>query len=53
MKVVGKKITIYIKLLAEKGNAPMKLTVRRTIPFVEDECVTGTDAVLPIGGLNC
>ncbi|KAL6273417.1 hypothetical protein ACE6H2_024109 [Prunus campanulata] len=41
------------KAVGEKGNAPMKLTVRRTIPFVEDECVTGTDAVLPIGGLNC
>ncbi|XP_050285456.1 uncharacterized protein LOC126725025 isoform X1 [Quercus robur] len=34
------------------GTRPMKLTVRRTIPFVEDECVSGTDAVVAIVGLT-
>ncbi|XP_070667658.1 uncharacterized protein [Malus domestica] len=33
-----------------KENAPIELTVWRTIPFVEEECVTGTDAAVPIGG---
>lgn len=28
----------------------MKLDVWRTIPYVEDECVSGTEAVLPIAG---
>uniref|UniRef100_A0A3N7F4A8 holo-[acyl-carrier-protein] synthase n=1 Tax=Populus trichocarpa TaxID=3694 RepID=A0A3N7F4A8_POPTR len=32
-------------------SAPMRLTVRKTIPFVEDECISGTDAVVPIAGL--
>ncbi|XP_062160231.1 uncharacterized protein LOC133867469 [Alnus glutinosa] len=35
-----------------KGTLPMKLTVWRTIPFVEDECVSGTDAVVAIAGLT-
>lgn len=35
-----------------KRNAPLKLTVWRTIPFLEDECVTGTDAVKTICGLQ-
>ncbi|KAJ6425579.1 hypothetical protein OIU84_026203 [Salix udensis] len=26
---------------------PMRLTVRKTIPFVEDICISGTDAVVP------
>ncbi|KAF2296450.1 hypothetical protein GH714_038229 [Hevea brasiliensis] len=30
---------------------PVRLTAWKTIPFVEDECVSGTDAVIPIGGL--
>ncbi|XP_050383601.1 uncharacterized protein LOC126800299 isoform X1 [Argentina anserina] len=34
-----------------EGDVPIKLTTRRTIPLVEDECV-GTDAVVPIGGLT-
>nr|XP_023910871.1 uncharacterized protein LOC112022489 [Quercus suber] len=34
------------------GTCPMKLTVRRTIPFVEDECVSGSDAVVAIVGLT-
>ncbi|GMP49886.1 hypothetical protein CsSME_00016709 [Camellia sinensis var. sinensis] len=39
--------------LAEgKGCRPMKLTVWKTIPFVEDKCVSGTDAVIRIGGLT-
>ncbi|KAA8516731.1 hypothetical protein F0562_016763 [Nyssa sinensis] len=35
-----------------KGNVPRKLTVWKTIPFVEDECVSGTGAVVIIGGLT-
>ncbi|KAJ7976138.1 4'-phosphopantetheinyl transferase [Quillaja saponaria] len=30
----------------------MKLTVQRTIPLIEDECVSGTDAAIVIGGLT-
>lgn len=30
---------------------PIRLTAWKTIPFVEDECVSGTDAIIPIGGL--
>ncbi|KAG5253089.1 4'-phosphopantetheinyl transferase HetI [Salix suchowensis] len=30
---------------------PLRLTVRKTIPFVEDICISGTDAVVPIAGL--
>ena len=30
---------------------PMRLTVRKTIPFVEDICISGTDAVVRIAGL--
>ncbi|KAL5545819.1 hypothetical protein UlMin_005506 [Ulmus minor] len=40
------------KLIEGKGKLPMKLTVRRTIPFVEDECVSGTNSVVAIGGLT-
>ncbi|XP_038886366.1 L-aminoadipate-semialdehyde dehydrogenase-phosphopantetheinyl transferase-like isoform X3 [Benincasa hispida] len=32
------------------GSLPMKLNVWRTIPYVEDECVSGTEAALPING---
>ncbi|CAK7341855.1 unnamed protein product [Dovyalis caffra] len=32
-------------------SAPMRLTVWKTIPFVEDECISGTEAVVPIAGL--
>ncbi|KAF7149432.1 hypothetical protein RHSIM_Rhsim03G0074200 [Rhododendron simsii] len=35
-----------------RGKQPMKLTVWKTIPLVEDECVSGTDAVIRIGGSN-
>lgn len=45
----------YLAICIEKDETsgprmsfPMRLTVRRTIPFVEDECVSGTDAVAPI-----
>ncbi|KAL2533526.1 4'-phosphopantetheinyl transferase superfamily [Abeliophyllum distichum] len=31
---------------------PVKLTVWKTIPFLEDECVSGTDAVKRISGLK-
>ncbi|XP_008387010.1 uncharacterized protein [Malus domestica] len=41
------------KTVGGEEKAPLQLTVRRTIPFVEEECVTGTDAAVPIGGLNC
>lgn len=32
-------------------SVPIRLNVRKTIPFVEDECISGTDAVVPIAGL--
>ncbi|KAB1222588.1 4'-phosphopantetheinyl transferase [Morella rubra] len=35
-----------------KGTLPMKLTVRRTIPYLEDECVSGTAAVVAISGMT-
>lgn len=34
-----------------KGSVPMKLTVRKTIPFVEDQCISGKDALVLVGGL--
>ncbi|GLT94720.1 hypothetical protein SLE2022_124480 [Rubroshorea leprosula] len=39
------------KTVGGAANTPMKLTVWKTIPFIEDECVSGTDAVVAIGGL--
>lgn len=36
--------------LVGEESGPMKLTVWKTIPFVEDECVSGTDEVLRIAG---
>lgn len=36
-------------VFAGEGTLPMKFTVRRTIPYVEDECVPG---VVAIGGLT-
>ncbi|KAL2531568.1 4'-phosphopantetheinyl transferase superfamily [Abeliophyllum distichum] len=33
-----------------KRTVPVKLTVWKTIPFLEDECVSGTDAVKTISG---
>ncbi|KAK5841670.1 uncharacterized protein LOC108466538 [Gossypium arboreum] len=38
------------EIVRGEANTPMKLTVRKTIPFVEDVCVSGTDAVLPLRG---
>ncbi|XP_012569453.1 uncharacterized protein [Cicer arietinum] len=35
-----------------KGSIPVNLTIRKTIPFVGDECVSGTDPVVVIGGLS-
>ncbi|CAK9143533.1 unnamed protein product [Ilex paraguariensis] len=35
-----------------KYKAPIKLTVWKTIPLLEDKCVSGTDAVVAIGGLT-
>ncbi|XP_061374548.1 uncharacterized protein LOC133316788 [Gastrolobium bilobum] len=37
---------------AGKGSIPVNLTLRRTIPFVEDECISGTDTAIVIGGLT-
>ncbi|CAN4117310.1 unnamed protein product [Withania somnifera] len=49
----------YVAICTEKdvktkgdGNNPMKLTVWRTIPFVEDRCVSGTDEVLTFCALR-
>ncbi|XVE75949.1 hypothetical protein DITRI_Ditri12bG0133400 [Diplodiscus trichospermus] len=39
------------KIVGGEANMPMKLTVRKTIPFVEDVCVSGTDAVVALGGI--
>ncbi|KAH1123158.1 hypothetical protein J1N35_006318 [Gossypium stocksii] len=39
------------EIVRGEANTPMKLTVRKTIPFVEDVCVSGTDAVLPLRGI--
>ncbi|XP_052173095.1 4'-phosphopantetheinyl transferase pptA isoform X2 [Diospyros lotus] len=39
-------------LAEDKGSRPMKLTVWKTVPFVEDQCVSGTDAVIGICGLS-
>ncbi|KAH9738143.1 ACPS domain-containing protein [Citrus sinensis] len=48
----------YAAICIEKENSaggeagvPMRLTVWKTIPFVEDERVSGTGAVVPISGL--
>ncbi|XP_022899266.1 uncharacterized protein LOC111412554 isoform X2 [Olea europaea var. sylvestris] len=35
-----------------KRTVPVKLKVWKTIPFLEDECVSGTDAVKSISGLK-
>ncbi|KAL2554250.1 4'-phosphopantetheinyl transferase superfamily [Forsythia ovata] len=35
-----------------KRTVPVKLTVWKTIPFLEDECVSGTDAVKTVSGLK-
>ncbi|XWS43404.1 hypothetical protein CRYUN_Cryun16bG0100700 [Craigia yunnanensis] len=39
------------KTVGGEAHMPMKLTVRKTIPFVEDVCVSGTGAVLVLGGI--
>ncbi|XP_020236894.1 uncharacterized protein LOC109816332 isoform X2 [Cajanus cajan] len=33
------------------GSMPINLTLRKTIPFVEDECISATDSAVVIGGL--
>ncbi|OVA13129.1 4'-phosphopantetheinyl transferase superfamily [Macleaya cordata] len=40
------------KIMEGEENHPLKLKVWRTIPFVEDECVSGTDSVVTISGLT-
>lgn len=50
----------YVAICTEKDvntkgdcdNNPLKLTVWKTIPFVEDSCVSGTDTVLKVCGLR-
>ncbi|KAG8504065.1 hypothetical protein CXB51_002381 [Gossypium anomalum] len=39
------------EIVRGEANTPMKLTVWKTIPFVEDVCVSGTDAVVPLRGI--
>ncbi|CAK8571377.1 unnamed protein product [Lathyrus sativus] len=36
----------------DKGSIPINMTIRKTIPFVEDECISGSDTVAVIGGLS-
>ncbi|KAL5067679.1 hypothetical protein RYX36_018566 [Vicia faba] len=36
----------------DKGSIPINMTIRKTIPFVEDECISATDTVAVIGGLS-
>ncbi|KAF8388442.1 hypothetical protein HHK36_027114 [Tetracentron sinense] len=49
----------YAAICTEKDNSiegkdsgPMKLTAWKTLPFVEDVCVSGTDVVAAISGLS-
>ncbi|XP_020972359.1 uncharacterized protein LOC107626383 isoform X1 [Arachis ipaensis] len=35
-----------------KGSIPVNLKLRKTIPFVEDECILGTEKAVVIGGLT-
>ncbi|GAU49067.1 hypothetical protein TSUD_25260 [Trifolium subterraneum] len=37
---------------ADKGSIPVNLSIRKTIPFVEDECISGADTAVVIGGLS-
>ncbi|KAK2400976.1 4'-phosphopantetheinyl transferase superfamily [Trifolium repens] len=37
---------------ADKGSIPVNLSIHKTIPFVEDECISGIDTVAVIGGLS-
>lgn len=34
------------------GRIPINLTLRKTIPYVEDECISATDSAVVIGGLT-
>lgn len=45
-------LKIVFPICVGRGKQPMKLTVWKTIPLVEDKCVSGTDAVIRIGGSN-
>lgn len=44
-------IMICTAIVGEEGPR-MKLTAWKTIPFVEDECVTGTDAIATLSCLS-
>ena len=44
--------TISCLWFSGKGSIPVDLTLRKTIPFVEDECISGTDTAVVIGGLT-
>ncbi|ESW16383.1 hypothetical protein PHAVU_007G152100 [Phaseolus vulgaris] len=37
---------------AGNGSIPIDLTLRKTIPYVEDECISATDSAVVIGGLT-
>ncbi|XP_057424101.1 uncharacterized protein LOC130717758 isoform X2 [Lotus japonicus] len=37
---------------AGQGSIPISVTLRKTIPFVEDECISGNDRAVVIGGLS-
>lgn len=44
-------VEVFCDFFAGEASVPMRLTVWKTIPFVEDERVSGTGAVVPISGL--
>ncbi|KAI4348951.1 hypothetical protein L6164_009611 [Bauhinia variegata] len=51
--------THYVAICVEQGkinegerSIPVNLTLRKTIPFVEDECISKGDAAVVIGGLT-
>lgn len=41
-------LTSFFCLLIDEHDRPRTLMVWKTIPFVEDKCVSGTDAVVSI-----
>lgn len=50
-RITTKKNPKHVVDLGNK-NGPMKLTVWKTIPFVEDKCVSGTEAVRVLCGFR-
>lgn len=47
-----KKSSKHVLITTGDENNPMKLTVWKTIPYVEDVCVSGTDDALTVCGLR-